>query len=296
MKKVLAAIVTYNRLELLKRCIDHLSEQTYHADLLVVNNSSPDGTEAWLKTNGVDFVTQPNGGSSAGWWRCIKEAMERGYDYVWLMDDDGFPDKKALELLVDKMDEKTACISSVVVKENKRNEFVFGVPVLNQNGNPVLFSAKRKYSSLEQMPEASELYPFAHLFNGALINLLVVKQIGNINKDYFLYGDEVDYFCRMRQVGGVYSLTRAFHYHPDVSQRRIDKTRVYYFIRNTFILNKKYFDHRFLRNLFTVGVALARILKRDGVGTFFSYLVGKNSKYVFYGMKDGINHNFIKRY
>lgn len=296
MKKVLAAIVTYNRLELLKRCVSHLSSQTYPVSILVVNNSSPDGTEAWLKEQGIDHVTQPNGGSSAGWWRSIKEASERGYDYVWLMDDDGFPDPRALELLVQAMDDKTACISSVVVKENRRNEFVFGVPVLNKAGNPVLFASKRKYASLEELPEGNKKYPFAHLFNGALINLSVAQQIGNINKDYFLYGDEVDYFCRMRKAGGVYSLPGAFHYHPDVSERRIDKTRVYYFIRNTFILNKKYFDQKLLRNFFTVGVALARILKRDGIGTFFSYIVGSNSKYVYHGIRDGINHNFIKRY
>lgn len=296
MKKVLAAIVTYNRLELLKRCIQYLSNQTYPLTILVINNSSTDGTEAYLKEQGINYVTQPNGGSSAGWWRSIEEAIEKEYDYVWLMDDDGYPDQKALELLLSNIDDKTACLSSVVVKENKRNEFVFGVPVLNKNGNPVLFSFKRKYAALQELPAGTEKYPFAHLFNGALINLAVVNQIGNINKDYFLYGDEVDYFCRMRKVGGVYSLTSAFHYHPDVSERKIDKTRVYYFIRNTFILNKKYFDHYLLRNFFTVAVALARILSRDGVITCLSYLAGNNSKYVYNGIRDGIHHNFIKRY
>jgi hypothetical protein len=94
----------------------------------------------------------------------------------------------------------------------------------------------------------------------------------------------------------VYSLTTAYHYHPDVSQRRIDKTRVYYFIRNTFILNNKYFDHKLMRNVFTVGVALARILKRDGASTLLSYLLGENRKYVYDGIRDGLNENYIKRY
>ena len=296
MKKVLAAIVTYNRLDLLKRCLYHLSNQSFQPDILIINNSSTDGTEEYLMQNGIDHVTQPNGGSSAGWWRSIKEAMERGYDYVWLMDDDGFPDNKALELLMGQMDDHTACISSVVVKENKRDEFVFGIPVLNKKGNPILVSAKRKYNRFSELPPGTEKYPFAHLFNGALINLSLVQNIGNINKDYFLYGDEVDYFCRMREVGKVYSLMSALHYHPDVSQRSIDKTRVYYFIRNTFILNKKYFDHRVSRNFFTVAIAWARIFKRDGLGISLSYLFGKNRKYIFNGIRDGIRQDFIKRY
>jgi GT2 family glycosyltransferase len=296
MKKVLAAIVTYNRLELLKRCIDHLSQQSLGPDILIINNSSTDGTEEYLLNNKIDHITQPNGGSSAGWWRSIQEATERGYDLVWLMDDDGYPDHKALELLVARMNGETACVSSVVVKENKPEEFVFGIPVLNKLGNPVLLSTKRKFNSLSELPKGMMDYPFAHLFNGALINLSLVGKIGNINKDYFLYGDEVDYFCRMRKVGKVYTLLSALHYHPDVSLRRIDKTRVYYFIRNTFILNKKYFDHQWSRNFFTVAVALARIYKRDGLSTSVSYVFGRNRKYITDGIRDGVNQHFIKRY
>ncbi len=296
MKKVLAAIVTHNRLELLKRCIHNVCVQTLQPDILVINNSSTDGTEEYLIKEKIDYITQPNGGSSAGWWRSIKEASERNYDYVWLMDDDGFPKENALELLVTQMNDTTSCISSVVVKENKPSEFVFGIPVLNKNGNPVLLAAKRKYNDFSEVPEGIEKYPFAHLFNGALLNLSLVKEIGNINKDYFLYGDEVDYFCRLRKVGKVYSLMNALHYHPDVSQRKIDKVRVYYFIRNTLILNKKYFDHSSSRNFFTIVITWVRIFKRHGLLISLGYIFGTNSKYIYHGIVDGIQQNFTKRF
>lgn len=296
MKKVLAVVVTYNRLELLKRCIEHIATQSFRPDILIINNSSPDGTAAYLQEQQIDHITQPNGGSSAGWHRGIEEAQKRGYDYVWLMDDDGFPDSKALELLVSEMNNETACISSVVVKENAPSEFVFGIPKLNKKGNPVLFARKRKYLSFDELPEGITSYPFALLFNGALINVSMTENIGNVNTDYFLYGDEVDYFCRLRQAGKVSTLFSAKHHHPDVTQRNIDKIRVYYFIRNTIILNKLFFDHRYTRDLFTVGIALVRILKRNGLVTFLSYVVGKNTRYVFYGIKDGYRKNMQKRY
>jgi rhamnopyranosyl-N-acetylglucosaminyl-diphospho-decaprenol beta-1,3/1,4-galactofuranosyltransferase len=295
-KKVLTIIVTYNRLQLLKRCIQHVSVFSSLTDILIINNSSVDGTEQYLIENNIGHITQPNGGSSAGWWRGISEAQTRGYEYVWLMDDDGFPDKDALQILLASFTQDTVCVSSVVVKENAPDELVFGMPKLNKNGNLVLFSFKRKYGTLNELKKITYEYGFAHLFNGALISVEVTGQIGNVTREYFLYGDEVDYFCRLRRAGKVFTQLNAIHYHPDVSQRNIEKARVYYFIRNTIILDKLYFDYRLLRDFFTVGIALIRVLRRNGFINFLTYLAGKNFKYVFYGIKDGYNQKMIKRF
>lgn len=295
-KKILTVIVTYNRLQLLKRCIQHISVFSSLTDILIINNSSVDGTEQYLIENNIVHITQPNGGSSAGWWRGISEAQTRGYEYVWLMDDDGFPDKEALPILLASFKKETACISSVVVKENNPGELVFGMPKLNKRGNPVLFSFKRKFGTTAELKKTGTEYSFAHLFNGALISTAVTGRIGNVNREYFLYGDEVDYFCRLRKAGKVCTQLNALHYHPDVSQRNIEKSRVYYFIRNTIILNKLYFDHRLMRDLFTVGIALLRVLRRNGFLNFLSYLGGKNLKFLFYGIKDGYGKKMIKRF
>ena len=51
--KILAGIVTYNRKLLLKRCIESVMSQildeNVKIDILVINNSSTDGTEVYLK-------------------------------------------------------------------------------------------------------------------------------------------------------------------------------------------------------------------------------------------------------
>ncbi len=295
-KNVLAIVVTYNRLELLKRCVKHIQQQEQRPDLLVINNSSPDGTEAWLKEAGIDFITQPNGGSSAGWKTGIEQGLSRGYAYVWLMDDDGFPHPEALKKLLTNAGPDTAILSSIVVKENKPDEFVFGLPVVNKAQQPVVFARKRKYASFAELPAGIKQYPFAHLFNGALINLAIAREVGNVNTGYFIYGEEVDYYCRMLQHGQVKYQLDALHYHPDVSRRVIDKIRVYYYIRNTIILNNRYFDLAPLRNLLTVGVALARLARRNGVGTALSYVAGRNARYVWMGIFDGLGRRFIKRY
>ena len=47
MNKVAAVVVTYNRIELLKQCVDALLKQNYPCDILLVNNNSTDGPAEW---------------------------------------------------------------------------------------------------------------------------------------------------------------------------------------------------------------------------------------------------------
>lgn len=293
---VLAAVVTFNRLNLLKRCLEHLKRQVNISDIIVINNSSTDGTEEYLKEAGIPFVTQENLGSSGGWNRAITEGLARGYDFIWLMDDDGFPSKDALKLLLERMTEKCVCLSSVVVNENDGSKFVFGMPRLNKKGNPVIFKFKRKHQRVTDIYPAMTTYPFTHLFNGALISLEKVRHIGNVDTRYFMYGDELDYFYRMREIGDVLSVLAARHNHPDVSKRIIEKKRVYYYIRNTIILNNKYSDNSQIRNILTMGVALFRIMRRNGVLNCMTYILGRNAKYFYNAVKDGYCKNFSKRF
>ena len=48
MNKVAAVVVTYNRIELLKECLEALEKQNYPCDILVVDNASTDGTEEYI--------------------------------------------------------------------------------------------------------------------------------------------------------------------------------------------------------------------------------------------------------
>jgi rhamnopyranosyl-N-acetylglucosaminyl-diphospho-decaprenol beta-1,3/1,4-galactofuranosyltransferase len=294
--KVLAVVVTHNRCQLLTRCINYLQQQTCMPDLLIVNNMSTDGTEKYLQNNSINHITQENSGSAGGWWRGIDEGWAKGYDYVWMMDDDGYPDPQALEILLALTGEEAICISSTPVKENAHNELVFGLPVLNSSGNPVILAGKRKYNTLNEFPAAMEKYPHIHPFNGALIDLAAAKKIGNIDRSYFMFGDEVDFLCRMKKAGKVYTALKALHYHPDVSRRTIDKKKVYYFIRNTIILNHLYYDKAIIRDVLCVVVALKRIWQRNGAASFFSYIAGRDCKFVYRGIADGIRKRKINRY
>lgn len=278
--KILAAVVTHNRCILLQRCLDHINAQTRKPDsVLVVNNASTDQTVDMLLARGTPFVTQDNLGSAGGWQRCIQHAHEGGFDAVWLMDDDGFPDAHALAALEHALLPDVVCASSIVLKEEAPGEFVFPFPVLNAGGLPVLFRKPRKLHRLEELEAVSPkgTYPFAHFFNGALIDMAAVRLVGNVDSGFFMFGDEVDYFFRLRTVGKVCSVMNARHYHPDVSQRPYTPAKVYYYLKNTLVLNRRYFNWPWVRHGLAVVAVLMRTAQRNGWGEALSYVAGKRS-------------------
>ncbi len=102
-----AVVVTYNRLPLLQKCIEKLESQTKPCDILVVDNASTDGTAVWLAERQSENTrlrarnTGENLGGAGGFNYGMRWAVEAGYDYLWLMDDDCLPEPDALEKLLE---------------------------------------------------------------------------------------------------------------------------------------------------------------------------------------------------
>jgi GT2 family glycosyltransferase len=276
--RILAAVVTHNRCALLERCIDHIAAQSRAPDrLVVVNNASSDGTVAMLDRKGVAHVDQANLGSAGGWNRAIAECLDGGFDAVWLMDDDGFPDPAALAELERALTPGMACVSSVVLREDQPSHFVFPFPLLDRSGLPVVAGRPRKLPTLAELERVAERgsYPFAHLFNGALVTRAAIEAAGTVDTRFFMFGDEVDYFFRLRRAGEVRSVLAARHYHPDVAGRPLTPAKLYYYVKNTLVLNRRYFDKVAVRDALTLGVGLARYGARNGWRTLAGVLFGR---------------------
>ena len=108
-KHVGTIVVTYNRRNLLKDCIEALLKQNYKKqEILIIDNASTDGTKEYID-NLIDnkkvfyFNTGANLGGAGGFNYGVREALKRNYDYVWLMDDDTIAENNnALKSLVGK--------------------------------------------------------------------------------------------------------------------------------------------------------------------------------------------------
>lgn len=297
--KILAAVVTHNRRVLLARCLDAIGAQTRPPDqVLIIDNASSDGTAEMLAERGIATILQDNVGSAGGWHRAIAHAQEHGFDAIWLMDDDGFPDSAALAALEQALVPGTACASSIVVCEDNPERFVFPFPKLNRSRMPVILGWPRKLRERPELAQvaASGRYPFAHLFNGALIALAAVERIGNVEPGYFMFGDEVDYFCRLRSAGEVVSVLDAVHFHPDVSGRPYTPAKVYYYVKNSLILHARYFDHAPLRNVLALGAVLARVARRNGIGSALSLVAGRDARSFYAAIGRGLSGRIGKDY
>lgn len=289
--QILAVVVTHNRRMLLSRCLDNLLAQTRQPDqILVVNNASSDGTAEMLEQRGIPFITQENLGSAGGWHRGIQHAMDNRFDAVWLMDDDGFPDVDALGVLEAALLPDIACAASIVVREDIPTDFVFDLPVLNMSDLPVIWGRTRKLGTMSELRVAAPggTYPFAHFFNGALISMTAVREVGNVDCNFFMSGDELDYQYRLRKAGKVISVLDAIHYHPDQSQRPYTPAKVYYFVKNSLVLNTRYFNAVWIRHALTIAVVIVRTASRNSIFGALSLLLGANAPMFYLAIIRGL--------
>jgi GT2 family glycosyltransferase len=161
---------------------------------------------------------------------------------------------------------------------------------LDKSELPIIYGWPRKIAVLSKLRDRAQhgVYPFAHFFNGALLSLAAVRQVGNVNQEFFIYGEEVDYFFRLRAHGPIISVLDALHFHPDVSQRPYNPLKVYYYIKNSLILNRLHYDYVALRNVFMVGLIFYRLLKRNGFLFALSLAIGRNAPILYRSISQGL--------
>lgn len=94
-------ITTYNRLDLLKRAVDSALAQTVPCEVIIADNASTDGTEAYAHSLGerVLYKRNPNNLNHAGAVNAGVEAASG--DWVKLVDDDDYLAPTCIERMTD---------------------------------------------------------------------------------------------------------------------------------------------------------------------------------------------------
>lgn len=192
--KVAAVIVTFNGINYLKQCLQAVKSQTRPLEeIIVVNNSSTDGTTEWLnQQDKIHHILQPNGGSSGGQYTGIKTAFEGECDWVWCLDQDIIPKADALEKLLNSEEaglEKIGFISSLVL-DNKNNISYINVPFI-RDFKEVLGSISKN----KNLPIISSS------FGSVLFSKRAIEKAGYPFKKLFIWGDDVEYTMRIVQNG-----------------------------------------------------------------------------------------------
>jgi rhamnopyranosyl-N-acetylglucosaminyl-diphospho-decaprenol beta-1,3/1,4-galactofuranosyltransferase len=186
---VAAAILTHNRLELLKECVGSLRKQTRVPDeIIIVNNGSTDGTAEWLSSQKDLFVvTQPDNGSSGGFLTAIKTGYERQHDWIYCLDDDAIPLEDALEKISKSpyfFSSDTGFLCGRVV-DSERKTYMTPVPI-----DPF----PRWYDTIG---ESMCIRVGEACFPGLMVSREAVKRCGLPIREFFIMDDDREYSERI---------------------------------------------------------------------------------------------------
>jgi rhamnopyranosyl-N-acetylglucosaminyl-diphospho-decaprenol beta-1,3/1,4-galactofuranosyltransferase len=192
--RVCAIVVTFNRKELLVECLSALEGQGRSVDeILVVDNASTDGTAELVRQQFPDvelLALTKNGGGAGGFYAGMKWAFEKGYDWLWLMDDDGKPAPNCLQELLGYKD-LDGKAQVLVPMQRDRSGRTYGAGIWNK------YYVDVSGPLAQEQKAVTGDYLFA--FVGPLISRKVVERIGLPRREFFIWFDDYEYGLRLHR-------------------------------------------------------------------------------------------------
>jgi GT2 family glycosyltransferase len=176
--KIIGVVPTYNRPALLLRNIGCLLEQTVPLErIIIVDNASEPETRQALQDAGyldhdrIEYVRiDVNIGASGGFKTAMQEAMSRGADWIWGMDDDAFPEPDALAQLL---------------RANEKGEY-----------DCLWSNVDEDTDFVGETKEVDHL-----IFVGYLVSRRLVERVGYPDLRFYMYHDDTEYSERIVRHG-----------------------------------------------------------------------------------------------
>lgn len=202
-------IVTYNRLELLKQCVEQcLGQSLPFQNIVIVNNCSTDGTFEYLETwkDDVRFVIShqsENLGGSGGFRVGIDLAVRLDLDWLLIIDDDAMIARDYIAVcdrFLKKHPDINSC-SGTVRTEGKiqtihRRRVVSNLCFLEANVPEKAYQKKAFRYDLST-------------FCGLMVRMPVLREIGLPKAEYFIWYDDTEFSLRLRPYGGIVNINGA---------------------------------------------------------------------------------------
>jgi GT2 family glycosyltransferase len=249
MPRLAVVILNYNRADLLADCLDSIYAAPTRCDLTVwvVDNASSDGSVALVRERypQAHLIASPvNGGFSAGNNLAVREIIAAGSaDYVMLLNNDTLVPAGAFDGLVDYL-------------EAHPDVGIVGPRLLLPDGSLDL-ACRRSFPTPEvsfyKMSGLARLFPNSPRFArynmtyldpgvetevdavvGAcmLLRAGVIAEVGLLDEQFFMYGEDLDWCYRVKQYGWrvvYYPSVIVHHYKRAASTRRaIPSIRAFY--------------------------------------------------------------------
>ncbi len=221
-----AVIVTYNRKKMLVRCVRALLAQSISLrSIFIIDNASTDGTRAELleqciikesndkytyrvKSTDINYYRlDENIGGAGGFHEGIKVADCDGADFIWIMDDDGYPSERCLEKQLEHTS-RFDYIMPISLDTDKEDKLTWFIKDKQKQWT-------RSYSQLRSSFK-NGIMNHAVPFNGLLMSRKVIEKVGLPKKEMFIWGDDFEHQYRCHKAG-FHTVTAldAIFYHPE---------------------------------------------------------------------------------
>ena len=205
MRTVFILLLNWNGWRDTVDCVESLQRLTYpNYHILIVDNGSTDGSEIMLRERfpALEIVQAGanlgfSGGNNAG----IRRALERGADYVWLLNNDTVIEADSLALMVQAAEGDAAVGmvgSKIVYYENPRKIWYAGA-VLDR-ARP--YRPHHRGLNEEDLGQYQEACETGYITGCSLLaRREVVEAIGLLADDLFLYFEDADWSARAKAAG-----------------------------------------------------------------------------------------------
>lgn len=248
-------IVTYNRLAKLEKTLDLYDRQTTpFRSLIVVDNCSTDGTIDYLKKwkekaakyNKYLICLPENRGGSGGFYEGQKFAMSLNPDWVYVSDDDAYPEADMVEQFysfTQKIDaSKVAAICATVYNNDGSIAYEHRSNFQIKNGVKFI---RLSSTDADYTNGCFQINLLSYV--GSFLNAKALEKVGLCNKDLFIYYDDTEHSIRLAKYGKLLCCSSIKIRHDsginDISGnvQILISWREYYYTRNKINMLKRHF-------------------------------------------------------
>lgn len=221
--------------------LDRLRYPNFH--VLVVDNGSRDAElqpvrEAFPRATILVLAENRGytGGSNAG----IRFALEKGADYVWLLNNDTTVEPRCLAALVDaaERDPRAGCVSPVIYDYAVPRRVQFCGTILDRRTQR-LVNAR----TVEEGRRAAKRGPLLLWGTALLLKRTLIEAIGVFDERYFAYHEDIDYSLRAAAAGfeaRIVGEAAVFHKSGQALGSVDSPVKEYLVVRNWYLLRRSH--------------------------------------------------------
>lgn len=218
MPKILVIIVTYNALKWIKKGLKSVEKSTLPADVLLIDNGSTDGTLPLVRTDWPltrIIETGENLGFGAANNIGLRIALDEGYDFAYLLNQDAWLELDTLEKLVAAHRQEWGVLSPMQLDARGRRDRQF-----RKKCGKYVERAQQGYHNERLVVEV----PFVMAAHW-LVSRQAIETVGGFSPAFKQYGEDDNWIDRLHWHGlqcGVVPAARAVH---DRADRRLSREK-----------------------------------------------------------------------